>query len=100
MVGLRAASPFPARAARVPIVGGEQVARFVAAFPASFWRDVAFTWVEANGQASVRLSRDGGVVAVMTVTASTAGVDQILWMMNPVKLGDFAVSAPPRRPSG
>jgi len=81
-----------ARASRIPVVGGAKVAKFVAAFPAAFWRGAEFAWVQANGQTSVRLSRDGDVFAVMTVTASVAGVDQIVWLMNPAKLGDFATA--------
>jgi RNA polymerase sigma-70 factor, ECF subfamily len=79
-----------ARASRVPVVGGARVAKFIAAFPAAFWRGGELTWVEANGQPSLRLSRDGDVIVVMTITASAAGIDQVVWMMNPAKLGDFA----------
>ena len=42
---------------------------------------------DINGQPSVVLSREGTVFAVLTVVASTRGIDQVLWMMNPHKLG-------------
>jgi RNA polymerase sigma-70 factor (ECF subfamily) len=79
-----------ARASRVPVVGGARVAKFITAFPATFWRGAELTWVEANGQPSLRFSRDGDVIVVVTITASAAGIDQVVWMMNPAKLGDFA----------
>jgi hypothetical protein len=36
------------RAARVPVVGRERVAKFIAA-AAHFWNGVTLAWVEANG---------------------------------------------------
>ena len=33
------------------------------------------------------LSKDGTTFAVLTVEASDQGIDQVLWMMNPNKLG-------------
>ena len=46
------------RAARVPVVGRERVAKFIAA-AAHFWQGVTLAWVETNGQAAVLVSRDG-----------------------------------------
>jgi hypothetical protein len=43
-------------------------------------------FVEANGEGSALLSRDGVAFAVVTVAASAEGIDQVLWMRNPEKL--------------
>jgi RNA polymerase sigma-70 factor (TIGR02957 family) len=74
------------RAARVPIVGRERVAKFISAFASHFWIDVTLTWVQTNGQSSVLISRDGAVVTLATINASARGIEQILWMMRPSKL--------------
>ncbi|WP_213806715.1 RNA polymerase sigma-70 factor [Granulicella sp. dw_53] len=81
-----------ARAARIPILGRARVAEFISAFASHFWTGVTLSWIEANGQASVLLSRDGVVFTLATVDASPEGIDQILWMMNPAKLA--AISSP------
>jgi hypothetical protein len=49
------------RAARLPIVGRERVAKFIAA-----------------------------VVALVTIEGSADGIDQIIWMMRPSKLAAIA----------
>jgi RNA polymerase sigma-70 factor, ECF subfamily len=84
------------RAARIPVIGRTPVAKFVAAFAARFWSGVALTWVEANGQASVLLSREDTVFALVTVSASEQGIDHLMWMMNPAKLA--GISSPPGSP--
>jgi RNA polymerase sigma-70 factor, ECF subfamily len=73
-------------ASRLPVVGRSVVARFIKAFATTFWRDIALTWIEANGQPSVLISRDGDVVAFLTVSASLRGIDQLMWVMSPDKL--------------
>ncbi|WP_394825736.1 sigma-70 family RNA polymerase sigma factor [Pendulispora albinea] len=77
-------------AARVPVVGRERVAKFVATFPSKFWGGAAFRWMETNGQASVLMSRDGQAFALLTIRASDEGIEQLLWVMNPTKLADLA----------
>jgi len=79
-----------ALAARIPVIGRTRVAKFVAAFASHFWTGVSLRWTEANGQPSVVLSRDGVDFTVVTATASDAGIDQLLWMMNPEKLGSVS----------
>ncbi|MET1072369.1 MAG: RNA polymerase sigma-70 factor [Umezawaea sp.] len=74
------------RASRIPVVGRTHVSRFVAAFARTFWTDTTLTWVEANGQASVLVARDGAVFAMVTLDASAEGVDRLLWVLNPAKL--------------
>jgi RNA polymerase sigma-70 factor, ECF subfamily len=83
------------RASRVPVLGRSRVARFISGFAAFFWAGVTLTRVEANGQASVLISKDGVASALLTVNASDQGIDQLLWVMNPTKLAGFT---PPSGP--
>ncbi|GIH12990.1 RNA polymerase sigma-70 factor [Rugosimonospora africana] len=79
-------------ASRIPVVGLERVAKYLRAFADRFWIGVDVAWTSVNGQPAALLSRDGTVFAVLAVTASTEGIDQLLWVMNPAKL--TGVSAP------
>ncbi|MGI9824505.1 RNA polymerase sigma-70 factor [Agromyces sp. Marseille-Q5079] len=81
------------RASKFPVVGRERVAKFVRAFHTHFWEGVDVTESDTNGQASVLLSKDGAPFAVLTVIAGTEGIDQVLWMMNPHKLGAVSLRA-------
>jgi hypothetical protein len=74
------------------VIGRERVAKFMAAVSLHFWKGVTLEWVEANGQASVLISRDGTVASLVTIDASAQGVEQILWMMRPSKLAAFSQS--------
>jgi RNA polymerase sigma-70 factor (ECF subfamily) len=78
-------------AARFPLAGATRVAKFVTAVSRWFWTGVEVDWAQQNGQAAAVLSRDGIVLAVITVNASAPGIDQVMWMMNPAKF--TAVSA-------
>ena len=73
-------------AARASISGRERVAKFTAAFASHFWTGVTLRWIEANGQSSILISRDGNPVAFATISASEHGIDQIMWIMRPSKL--------------
>ncbi|MFE4078717.1 RNA polymerase sigma-70 factor [Paenarthrobacter sp. YIM B13468] len=77
------------RASRIPVFGRERVAKYIRAFADRFWVGVTVSEIQANGQASMVLARkdDGFPFAVVTVTVSQQGIDQVLWMMNPEKLG-------------
>jgi len=75
------------RAAGKPIAGRERVAKFISAVSTHFWRGVTVSLVEANGQACALISREGAVVALVTVGASEEGIDEIMWMLRPSKLG-------------
>jgi RNA polymerase sigma-70 factor (ECF subfamily) len=86
-----------ARASRIPVTGRTTVARYVRAFADRFWAGMDIGWVTANGQAAVALRRDGVVAVVLTVTASDQGIDQVLWLMNPAKLGAFVTDGPAAR---
>jgi RNA polymerase sigma-70 factor (ECF subfamily) len=82
-----------AQAARRPVVGRPAVARFVAAFSSHFWTGAEIVPVDVNGAPGVLVSRGGAPVAVLALTASDRGVDQLLWAMNPVKIARIAASA-------
>ena len=75
------------RASKFPVRGRVTVAKFVRAFHTHFWAGVTVTETETNGQPSVLLSKDGDTFAVLAVVTSDQGIDQVLWMMNPDKLG-------------
>ncbi|QEO13847.1 sigma-70 family RNA polymerase sigma factor [Agromyces intestinalis] len=81
------------RASKFPVRGRVTVAKFVRAFHTHFWDGVDIAESESNGQPSVLLSKEGTVFAVITLVASAEtgegrpGIDQVLWMMNPGKLG-------------
>ncbi|ROO85744.1 RNA polymerase ECF family sigma subunit [Actinocorallia herbida] len=74
------------RASRIPVVGALRVARYHRAFASRFWDGVEVEFAEVNGRTSALLSSGGHMFAVLTVTASDRGIDQVLWMMNPSKI--------------
>jgi RNA polymerase sigma-70 factor (ECF subfamily) len=74
------------RAAQKPVQGRDRVAKFIAAVSSHFWTGVTLSRIEANGQSCVRISRDDGVGALATISASAEGIDQIMWFMRPSKL--------------
>jgi RNA polymerase sigma-70 factor (TIGR02957 family) len=80
------------RVSRRPVVGVVRVAKFLNAISTWFWDGMDIRWASTNGQTSAVLLRNGTVNAVLTVTASTEGIDHVLWMVNPEKL--TAVSVP------
>jgi RNA polymerase sigma-70 factor (TIGR02957 family) len=80
-----------ARAARIPLVGVQTLAKVIRAFSSSFWTGADMSFVEVNGQTAVVLRRDGEAYALITVTASDEGIDQVFWQVNPAKLTAFRV---------
>jgi RNA polymerase sigma-70 factor (ECF subfamily) len=80
-------------AARIPVAGRARVAQFVAAFASHFWTDTTQLWIEANGKPAVLVIRDQITIVLVTISASADGIDQIMWVMNPEKLGSIT-SAP------
>lgn len=74
------------QAARIPVSGRERVAKFVSAFANHFWTNKSIDWVEVNGQPAATLTEDGQVTTVVTVTPSSDGILQLLWVMSPQKL--------------
>jgi RNA polymerase sigma-70 factor (TIGR02957 family) len=77
------------RAAGRPLVGAASLAKIISGWAPSFWAGAEASFVEANGLAAVRLRKDDGTYAVITVTASAEGIDQVLWLVNPEKLAAF-----------
>jgi RNA polymerase sigma-70 factor (ECF subfamily) len=73
------------RAARRPVVGRDKVARFVAGW-SDWWTDATLTWLETNGRPSVLVARGGTPLALLSISTSGAGIDQLLWVMAPAKL--------------
>ncbi|ANZ43528.1 RNA polymerase subunit sigma-24 [Lentzea guizhouensis] len=78
------------RAAGRPLHGAASLAKIFAAWAPTFWTPRDVSYVEANGQWAIRLQREGEVYGVITVTASEEGIDQVMWLVNPEKLGQFA----------
>lgn len=52
-----------------------------------FWDGVDVRWASVNGQVCAVLSSGGAVYGLVGITASADGIEQILWMVNPEKLG-------------
>ncbi|MFJ2370853.1 RNA polymerase sigma-70 factor [Microbacterium sp. NPDC087665] len=73
-------------AARIPIIGRRRVAIFIAAFSHHFWTGKSIGWVTVNGQPAATLIENGTVTTMVTVTTSTDGIRQLLWVMSPDKL--------------
>jgi RNA polymerase sigma-70 factor (ECF subfamily) len=74
-----------ARAARRPVVGRDNVARFVAGW-SDWWAGTTVTWVETNGQTAALAQRGDGPALLLSLSASPQGIDQLMWVMAPDKL--------------
>jgi len=82
------------QAARIPVIGRERVAQFVAAFAHHFWTGKTIDWVHVNGQQAATLTENGVITTMVTATTSSDGILQLLWVMSPQKLNHVgAVSA-------
>ncbi|WP_426502554.1 sigma-70 family RNA polymerase sigma factor [Dactylosporangium sp. McL0621] len=68
--------------ARKVVVGAAHVAKYIAAFSTWYWDGVDVQWVTTNGQAGAVLRRGGTLLGLVTINASEAGIDQVLWMIN------------------
>ncbi len=84
-------------ASRIPVVGRDHVSRYLTAFAPRFWPDTEIRFVQANGRDAVLVSRDDAPVALMCLDASEAGIDRIMWVMNPAKLTPYVLSLGPDR---
>jgi RNA polymerase sigma-70 factor (ECF subfamily) len=74
------------RVSRRPLVGVVRVTRYLNTISTWFWDGIEVRWASTNGQTSAVLLRNGTLYAVVTVTASAAGIDRLLWMVNPDKM--------------
>ncbi|MFE2889137.1 RNA polymerase sigma-70 factor [Streptomyces graminifolii] len=79
-------------ASRIPVVGRDHVSRYLKAFAPRFWPETEIRFVQANGRDAVLVSRDEAPVALMCLDASEAGIDRIMWVMNPAKLTPYVLS--------
>jgi RNA polymerase sigma-70 factor (ECF subfamily) len=75
------------RAARTPLVGALTVAKVIKAYWPQFWVGVEVEWGTVNGQAAALLRRDGELSGVITADATDEGIGQVLWLLNPAKIG-------------
>lgn len=78
------------KAARVPVLGRERVAKFIGGFAGHFWDDVDFEVIEANGAPAMLLRRGGTPFALGTLDASPDGITKLFWVMSPPKLARIA----------
>ena len=83
--------------ARLELVGPGRVAR-VTAFAHKFFPGAEYGVVEANGQPSLLLVRDGAAVALVSATVGPDGIDGLYWVLAPEKLRAYERSA--RRVTG
>ena len=74
------------RVSRRAVVGVSRVAQYIMSISTWFWTGMDVQLVTTNGQTSAVLRRDGTLFGVLTVTASTDGIEQLLWMVNPAKI--------------
>jgi hypothetical protein len=79
------------RAAQKPVMGRDRVAKFIAAFSSHYWTGMNISFVDANGQACMLMSRESEVVALASIDASEDGIDQIMWIMRPSKLAGISL---------
>jgi RNA polymerase sigma-70 factor (ECF subfamily) len=85
--------------ARTPVVGAARVAKFLRAISTWFWDGVDVRWAITNGQTSAVLRRDGARYGLLTVGATTEGIDQVLWLVNPGKNQAVSVGTERARPA-
>jgi RNA polymerase sigma-70 factor (ECF subfamily) len=81
-------------AARRPMAGRENVARFVAGFKDIFWPGTTLSWLESNGRPSVLITKADEPVALLSIGASAEGIEQIMWVMVPDKLANITPLGP------
>jgi RNA polymerase sigma-70 factor (ECF subfamily) len=81
-----------AQVSRMPVVGAARVAKFLLAISTWFWDGLDVQWATTNGRTSAVLRRDGAVYGLLTVSATTEGIDQVLWLVNPEKNNAVSVA--------
>ncbi len=74
-------------ASHVPVRGALRLAEVVCAAADQLWAGVEAEPATVNGGPAVLLCRDGVIFAVLSLSASADGIDQVMWTMNPSKLG-------------
>ncbi|MEU9317248.1 RNA polymerase sigma-70 factor [Streptomyces sp. NPDC048295] len=79
-------------ASRIPVRGRTHVSRYLVAFAPRFWAGTEIRWVEANGLPAVLISSGGKPVGLLSLDVSEAGIDRVMWMLNPAKLASYLAS--------
>ena len=79
-------------AARIPVLGRERVAKFIATVSSHIWAELTLTRMQVNGQSSMLMERGGAVYALLAIDVSPQGIGQIMWVMNPAKLAAISRS--------
>jgi len=74
-----------ARATKFVVTGADAVAKLVRAW-SNFWENVRTAPATLNGTDALLLQRDGVTIGALTVVGSAAGIDQVMWVLNPAKL--------------
>lgn len=78
------------RIARIPVAGSAPVAKFILAWSDRFFTGATITWIEVNGQVAARVDHGDSLTGILALHATVEGIDQLMWMMNPAKLGQLA----------
>jgi RNA polymerase sigma-70 factor (ECF subfamily) len=84
-------------ASRVPVHGPRELAKIVRAYAPRFWDGVEVEPAMVNGAHAVLVRREGALYAVIAISASYDGIDQVLWLMNPAKLAGLSGGPDGRR---
>lgn len=65
-------------ASKIPVVGRPHVSKYLVAFAPRFWPHSDIRWVEANGRPAVLVSTGGNPMALLSIDASTEGIERIM----------------------
>jgi RNA polymerase sigma-70 factor, ECF subfamily len=79
-----------ANAARVPIHGRADVARFIARVVRRYSQGTKSSIVEVNGRPALLMTQAGTPVVLAAIDATTIGVERLMLVSNPEKLTRFA----------
>ncbi|WP_393086405.1 RNA polymerase sigma-70 factor [Streptomyces sp. LN704] len=79
-------------ASKIPVAGRPHVSKYLVAFAPRFWPQTDIRWVESNGSPAVLVSSHGNPVVLLSVDTSERGIERIMWVMNPDKLGPYVAS--------
>ncbi|QIY65940.1 MULTISPECIES: RNA polymerase sigma-70 factor [unclassified Streptomyces] len=79
-------------ASKIPVVGRPHVSKYLVAFAPRFWPETDIRWVESNGSPAVLVSSHGNPMVLLSVDTSERGIERIMWVMNPDKLGPYVAS--------
>ncbi|WP_123746798.1 hypothetical protein [Saccharothrix texasensis] len=85
--------------ARKPVVGVAAAQRCLGSITTWFRDDLDVRWASANGQPCAVLLRHGADFGVVAVSATTEGIDHVLWLLDPEKITAVsdAISSPPSK---